>query len=323
MLNYIARRILSYIPLFFGITLISFLIIHLSPGGPEMMMGFGSSRVSPEIRQKIRRAYGLDKPLYAQYLVWVKKIFLLDFGESFQDGEKVIKKIGRRLPATVFLNVSSIFLILLIAIPLGVYSADRQGSVFDVLTTVFVFIGFSIPSYWLALILMNFFGVKLGILPISGWVSFGWENFSLIGKIGDILWHLILPVFITAFAGLASLSRYIRAQMQDVLSQDFVLAAAARGLSRNEVLWKHAFRNALLPLATLLGLMLPSIIGGGVIFETIFSWPGVGRLMYQAVMARDYPLILGNGVIVIALTLVGNFLADISYAWLDPRIRYK
>ncbi len=323
MLNYIFRRVLSYIPLFFGITIISFLIIHLSPGGPEMMMGFGSARVSPQIRQKIRRIYGLDKPLYVQYLVWVEKIFLLDFGNSFQDGEKVITKIARRLPATILLNVSSIFVILLVAIPLGVYSADKQGSAFDVLTTIFVFMGFSIPAYWLALLLMNFLGVKLGILPISGWVSFGWENFSFFGKIADILWHLILPVFITAFAGLASLSRYIRAQMQDVLSQDFILAAMSRGLSRKEVLWGHAFRNALLPLATLLGLMLPAIIGGGVIFETIFSWPGVGRLMYQAVMARDYPLILGNGVIVIVLTLLGNFLADISYAWLDPRIRYR
>jgi len=170
-----------------------------------------------------------------------------------------------------------------------------------------VFAGFSIPAYWLALILMDFFGVKLGILPISGLVSFGWDDFTVIQKIADVARHLVLPVFISAFTGLASLSRYAR----------------ARGVSERDVIWKHAFRNALLPLATLTGLMLPAIIGGGVIFETIFSWPGVGRLMYQAVMARDYPLIMGNGVIVAALTLAGNFIADISYAYIDPRIRYK
>ncbi|MFH1353191.1 MAG: ABC transporter permease [bacterium] len=323
MLKYIIRRVLSYIPLFIGITLLSFLIIHFAPGGPEMVMGFGSSRVDPQMRQKVQRIYGLDKPVYVQYFKWIKNIFLLDFGVSFQDGERVSRKIFQRLPATILLNVCSLLLIFAVAIPAGVYSAVKYRSLFDNLTTVFVFIGFSVPVYWLALLLMDLLSVRAGILPVSGMVSFGWENFSFFGKIIDVIWHLILPVFISAFAGLAALSRYVKAEMLDVLSSDYILAARARGIKERDVIWGHAFRNALLPLATLMGLMLPAIIGGGVIFETIFSWPGVGRLMYQAVMARDYPLIMGNGVIVTVLTLLGNFLADISYAYLDPRIRYK
>ncbi|MCD6423573.1 MAG: ABC transporter permease [Elusimicrobia bacterium] len=322
MLNYIIRRFFSYIPLFIGITLLSFLIIKLAPGGPEMMMGFGSPRVDPQMREKLKKVYGLDKPVLIQYLNWLKNIATLNFGVSFQDGEKVIKKIFQRLPATVLLNVCSIFLIFLIAIPIGVYSAEKHNSFFDRFFTVFVFLGFSVPTYWLALILMDIFGVRFGILPVSGMVSFGWENFSFLKKILDLIWHLILPVFISAFTSLASLTRYVKAEMLEVLSQDFILSAKARGIPEKEILWKHAFRNALLPVATIAGLMLPSLIGGAVIFETIFSWPGVGRLMWQAVMARDYPLIMGNGVFITILTLLGNFLADISYAYLDPRIRY-
>jgi len=274
-----------------------------------MMMGFGSPRVDPQMREKLKKVYGLDKPVLIQYLNWLKNIATLNFGVSFQDGEKVIKKIFQRLPATVLLNVCSIFLIFLIAF-------------FDRFFTVFVFLGFSVPTYWLALILMDIFGVRFGILPVSGMVSFGWENFSFLKKILDLIWHLILPVFISAFTSLASLTRYVKAEMLEVLSQDFILSAKARGIPEKEILWKHAFRNALLPVATIAGLMLPSLIGGAVIFETIFSWPGVGRLMWQAVMARDYPLIMGNGVFITILTLLGNFLADISYAYLDPRIRY-
>lgn len=323
MLKYIFRRLISYIPLLIGITLISFLIMRLSPGGPELMSGFGSADSDPAVREKIVRIYGLDRPLHEQYLKWLGNIARFDFGVSFQDGRSVSKKILERLPATILLNVCSIALIFLIAVPAGVYSAAKSGSFFDRAVTVFVFAGFSIPAYWLALILMDFFGVKMGILPISGLVSFGWDDFGFARKIADVSWHLVLPVFISAFTGLASLSRYVRAEMKDVLSMDFITAARSRGVSERDVIWKHAFRNALLPLATLIGLMLPAIIGGGVIFETIFSWPGVGRLMYQAVMARDYPLIMGNGVIVAALTLGGNFIADISYAYIDPRIRYK
>ncbi|PIV17817.1 MAG: diguanylate cyclase [Elusimicrobia bacterium CG_4_10_14_3_um_filter_49_12_50_7] len=323
MLRYILRRLVSYIPLLIGITLISFLIMRLSPGGPELMSGFGSADSDPEVREKIVRVYGLDRPLHEQYLKWLGNIVTLDFGVSFQDGRSVSKKIMERLPATILLNVCSLFFIFLLAVPAGVYSAAKPGSFFDRAVTILVFAGFSVPAYWLALIFMDYFGVRLGILPISGMVSSGWDYFGPFRKTADVAWHLILPVFISAFTGLASLSRYVRAEMKEVLAMDFITAARARGVSEGDVIWKHAFRNALLPLATLIGLMLPSIIGGGVIFETIFSWPGVGRLMYQAVMARDYPLIMGNGVIVAVLTLAGNFIADVSYAYIDPRIRYK
>ncbi|TET40739.1 MAG: ABC transporter permease [Elusimicrobia bacterium] len=323
MLEYIVRRLLFMIPLLLGITIITFVVVHLSPGGPADMLTGLSPKVSAEAKARLHSLYGLDKPLHVQYWLWLSRLVRFDFGRSFKDGRLVIIKILERLPATLLLNVLSLLLIFFIALPIGVISAVKQDSFFDKGMTVFVFLGFSVPAFWLALLLMVLFGVVLGWLPISGMHSVNFPYFSFWGKLWDIIKHLILPVFVSAFGGLAYLSRYSRTSMLEVLRQDYIRTARAKGLSEKKVIYRHALRNALIPIVTLLGLSLPALIGGGFIFETIFAWPGMGRLGYQAIMARDYPVIMGVGVIAALLTLLGNLIADITYAFIDPRIRYR
>ena len=323
MLEYIVRRLLFMIPLLLGITIITFVVIQLSPGGPADMLTGLSPKVGAEAKARLRSLYGLDKPIHIQYWLWLSRVARFDFGESFKDGRLVIIKILERLPATLLLNVLSLLLIFFVALPIGIFSAVRQDTFFDKGMTVLVFLGFSIPAFWLALLLMLFFGVILGWLPISGMHSINFPYLSLGGKLWDLIKHLILPVFVSAFGGLAYLSRYSRASMLDVLRQDYIRTARAKGVPERKVIYKHALRNALIPIVTLLGLSLPGLIGGGFIFETIFAWPGMGRLGYQAIMARDYPVIMGVGIIAALLTLLGNLIADITYAFVDPRIRYR
>ena len=323
MLEYIVRRLLFIIPLLLGITIITFVVVHLSPGGPADMLTGLTPKVTAEAKARLHSLYGLDKPIHVQYWLWLSRIVRFDFGESFKDGRLVIIKILERLPATLLLNVLSLLLIFFIALPIGILSAVRQDSFFDKGMTIFVFFGFSVPAFWLALLLMLLFGVFLGWLPISGMHSVNFPYFSFWGKLWDIIKHLILPVFVSAFGGLAYLSRYSRASMLEVLRQDYIRTARAKGVPEKKVIYKHALRNALIPIVTLLGLSLPGLIGGGFIFETIFAWPGMGRLGYQAIMSRDYPVIMGVGVIAALLTLLGNLIADITYAFIDPRIRYR
>ena len=227
----------------------------------------------------------------------------------------------RKLFITFMLNLLEMVIIFLIAIPIGISSATHQNSLFDRITTVSVFIGFSIPSFWFALLLMMLFGVYLDWLPVSGLKSMNYDSLSLAGKFLDRIQHLILPVFVASSGGLAGLSRYMRSSMLEVIRQDYVTVARAKGLPEKIVIYKHAFRNALLPLITLLGLSVPGLIGGSVIFENIFGIPGMGQLFYNGVMARDYPLIMGVLTIGAILTLIGNLLADIGYMLADPRIR--
>lgn len=310
------------IPLLIGITIISFTVIHLAPGEPTDLQTQMNPEASAELQDRLRKYYDLDKPLPVQYVKWLSRLGQLDFGNSFaQDHRPVRDKIAERLPVTILINSLSILLILGVAIPIGILSATHQNSLFDRGTTVFVFLGFAVPSFWLALLLMDFFGVRLGLLPISGLRSFGYEYLSAGGKIIDVLNHLILPVFISAFGGLAGFSRYMRSNMLEVVRQDYILTARAKGLRERTVILKHALRNALLPIITILGLSVPGLIGGSVIFETIFSIPGMGKLFYDGVMMRDYPLIMGILVMGAVLTLLGNLLADICYALADPRIR--
>ncbi len=312
------------VPLLLGITLISFFIIHLAPGSPVLMQAEMNPRVTEEVRERLVRYYGLDKPLHVQYWIWLKRVVRLDFGRSFApDGRPVIDKIKERIPITLAINALSMLLIIVVSIPMGVYAAARRGGLFDRVSTVFVFVGFAAPSFWIALLAMMLFGVKLGLLPISGIKSIGYRYLSPWGKVLDLSKHLILPVAISAFGGLAGLTRYVRTNMIDVLNQEYITVARAKGLPEKEIYFKHALRCALLPVITILGLSVPGLIGGSVIFETIFGIPGMGQLFYNAVMARDYPLVMGILVIGAALTLLGNFIADISYAIADPRIRRR
>jgi peptide/nickel transport system permease protein len=289
-------------------------------------------KITPEARERLEKLYGLDKPITEQYWIWLGKIVRLDFGESFStDKRPVIEKVWdtkqpileRRLFITFLINALSLFVIFFIAIPIGISSATHQYSLYDKITTVFVFIGFATPAFWLALLLMIFFGVHLDVLPISGLKSINYEALSLGGKIGDRMLHLILPVFVSAFVGLAGLSRFMRSSMLEVIRQDYVTVARAKGLQESKVIYKHAFKNALLPIITLLGLSVPGLIGGSVIFENIFSIPGMGQLFYMSVMTRDYPLVMCVLTIGAVLTLLGNLFADIGYMFADPRIRAK
>lgn len=313
------------IPVLWGITLISFLVIHLAPGEPTGLMADFNPKITKEARERLRAYYGLDKPLHIQYFIWAKKVLTLDFGRSFApDQRPVIEKIMERIPITLTINLFSLALIFFTAIPIGIYCARHQGSFGDKFFTVFVFIGYATPSFWLALMLIGLFGVKLGWLPVSGIKSVvGYESMGTFEKFIDILKHLLLPILVSAFGGLAGLARYMRSSLLEVLNQEYILVARAKGLSEKRVIYKHALRNALLPVITILGLSVPGLIGGSVIFESIFSIPGMGQLFYYSVMARDYPVIMGIVVIGAVLTLLGNLLADIAYAIADPRIRVE
>lgn len=311
------------IPLIFGITLITFVVIHLVPGSPVEVETEMSLKASAQARENLKKLYGLDKPLHIQYVDWLKRFVKLDFGTSMVDGRKVIDKIWETIPITLIIDFLSLILIFIIAIPLGVYSATKQYSLFDKVSTVGVFVGFSLPEFWLALILMIILGVQLGWLPISGIQSIDVSEMNTFERIIDWVKHLILPVGITAFGGLASLSRYSRSSMLEVIRQDYIRTAYAKGLTDHNVVYKHALRNALLPIVTILGLSIPGLIGGSVIFEQIFSIPGMGRLFFSSAMSRDYPTIMGILTIGAVLTLIGNLIADISYALVDPRIRVK
>jgi peptide/nickel transport system permease protein len=320
---YALRRFVLALPLLVGITFISFLVIHLAPGDPlEMQMGELSTESSAQAKQMLKELYGLDKPLPVQYWNWLGRLVRLDFGRSFMpDGRPVLDKIGERLPVTLLLNLIEMIIILAVAVPIGILSATRQHSLFDKVTTVLVFVGFATPDFWLALLLMILFGVQLGWLPISGLRSLNWEYLGFWPQQWDFFSHLILPIVVATFGGLAGFSRYMRQSMLEVIRQDYIQSARAKGLAEGVVIGKHALRNAMLPIVTILGLSLPGLIGGSVIVESVFAIPGMGQLMVQSVFQRDYPVIMANLVIVSVLTLLANLVADLSYGLVDPRIR--
>lgn len=323
MTGYIIRRLLGTFPLILGITLISFFIIHLAPGRPTAIDTSLNPKVSQETRIRLQALYGLDKPIPLQYVSWLKKILKLDFGRSFIDDRPVAEKILERLPVTLTINIFSLLFILIVAVPLGCLSAVKAGSIFDKVITIVVFVFFAMPTFWLALLMMQLFGIKLGWLPIAGIKSLDFEYLRFWPKFLDLSRHLLLPVFVSSIGGLAGISRYMRSSMIETLRQPYIYTARAKGLSENKILYKHALRNAILPIVTILGLSIPGLLGGSVIFESIFAIPGIGRLFYEGVMTRDYPLIMAEVVLGALLTMVGNLCADISYSYVDPRIRYK
>lgn len=320
MASYVFRRSGQLLITLLGITVLTFGIMHLAPGGPTDVQTEMNPHVSAQAREQLRKLYGLDQPLWEQYGAWLGRVATLDFGTSFTDGRPVIDTIAEKIPITLAINLLSLFLIVAVATPIGLYAAARHHSWFDKGTTLFVFIGFAMPTFWLALLLMLLFGVQLGWLPISGYQTLGAEM-SFGERLLDWGRHLLLPVFVSAFGGLAGFSRYTRSSMLEITLQDYVRTAQAKGLDERTVLFKHAFRNALIPIVTLLGLSVPGLIGGSVIFETIYAIPGMGQLFYQSVTSRDYPMVMGITVIGAVLTLLGNFAADLSYALVNPRVQ--
>ena len=320
----IIRKTLWMLLVLWGITLVSFAVIHLAPGSPTDLQTTLNPLAGEAARARLEALYGIDRPLYVQYWDWLTRVVQLDFGNSMSsDARPVMDKILERLPLTVGMNVVSLLLTLLLALPIGVMSAWKQGSLFDRCMTVLVFLGFAMPGFWLALLLMLYTGLEHQWLPLSGLVSLEFDSLSTLGKIWDITRHLVLPITVITVGSIAGMSRFMRSSMLEVLRQDYILTARAKGLPSRTVIFRHALSNALLPVITLLGLSVPGLIGGSVIVETIFALPGLGQLFYTAVMARDYPLIMGNLVLGAVLTLLGNMLADVGYGLADPRIRTR
>ena len=324
MARYLSLRLLQMIPLLLGITLICFVVIKLAPGEPVSMATDLDPNVSQEAISKLRAHYNLDKPLHTQYFTWLQNFIQFDFGNSFApDGRPVLDKVLERLPITLWMNIIGLLVVLAVAIPIGIASARNQNTWMDRSLTVLVFIGFAAPGFWVALLVMIYFGVNLGWIPISGMASFGSADWPFWQRLLDWAHHLAAPILIGVLGALAGLSRYMRSSILDEARQDYITTARAKGQSENKVFYRHAMRNALLPVITILGLSLPGLIGGSVIMESIFAIPGMGKLFYEGVMMRDYPLIMGILTIGALLTLLGNLLADIGYALVDPRIRYQ
>ncbi|HQQ50967.1 MAG TPA: ABC transporter permease [Spirochaetota bacterium] len=327
---YILKRILIIIPTFIGITFITYLMIRLAPGdftslraGIEGELKAGS--LSKEIFEQEKKLYGLDKPIIVGYSEWLYKTVKLDFGTSRKDGRTVAVHIIEALPITLSLNILSIVIVYIISIPLGIFSAIKKDTVIDRIVSITLFLLYSLPSFWVALLLLKYLsgGDYLNLFPLGGLYSDWFDQLNVLQKAMDVIWHLILPVVTLTYGGFAFLSRYTRATMLEVINQQYIVTARAKGLSEKKVLFVHAFRNSLIPLITLMATMLPGLLGGSVVVESIFSVPGMGMLAFESILSRDIPVIMAITSISAFLTLIGIFLGDIMYAIVDPRIRLE
>jgi peptide/nickel transport system permease protein len=317
MTRYVVRRLMQSVFLLLGVTILSYGIMRVAPGGPAQFVGGGDNpRIRPEYRRQLEEAYGLNDPIPLQYAKWLWSVLHLDFGRSLIDQRPVIEKMRERVPASFQLALAS-FLLGLLGIPLGVYAATRRGRPADQAVRIFTVVGNSVPHWWLGLMILIVSASTIRIFPLGGQYTIG--NDSLL----DRLWHLALPATIGAMGGWITYSRFVRAELLEALGQDFVRTAHAKGLPARVVLWRHALRNALMPLATMFGGILTLILSGSLLFEITFSWPGLGRLTVDAAYQRDYPLLMAATVLGSCLVILGNLLSDISYAWVDPRVRYS
>jgi peptide/nickel transport system permease protein len=314
--RYVRRRLLQMVPLLFGISVLIFLIIQAAPGGPEAVFLENRLFIDPSVIEAFRQRLGLDQPLPIQYVRWLTAVFSGNFGISFTTGRPVAEMLLERLPATLELMSVAFAFAAIVAVPLGVYSAVRQYSLFDFSATTASFLGIAMPVFWFALILQLVFSVQLGWLPTSGRETVG--DASVI----DQLKHLILPAFVLSLRHIAVWSRYMRSSLLDVVRADYIRTARAKGLRERLVLSRHAVKNALIPVVSIMALDLAGLFSGAVILETIFAWPGIGRLFVQAMFARDYPLLMGILMMGSFLVVFFNLVADVVYGWLDPRISY-
>lgn len=318
------------IPTLLGIAIITFAVVHLAPGDPITLReqaasgSISSDQATSEVIEGTRALYGLDKPLHVQFFIWLKRMATLDFGTSFRDHRPVIEKIGNALPITLTLNILTIFIIYLVSIPAGVYAALKPKGFWDRVSTIIFMMLYSLPNFWVAMMLIVFFagGDYLNWFPIVGFVSENAGKLPWYGWIANVAWHIALPVACLTYGGFAFLSRFTRATMLDVIKKDYIRTARAKGLTEWRVVMHHALRNALIPMLTLMGTLLPALLGGSVIIEQIFSIPGMGRLGFESVLARDYPVIMAIATISAALTLVSILLTDLMYAIVDPRITF-
>ncbi len=323
MLTYITKRLLLAIPTLLGITLVTFLIINLAPGDPAQVHESAHAQMSIRTYEQLREYYGLDQPIHKRYVRWLGRFLRLDFGASLTaDRRPVMDKITERLWPTVSLTVFSLLLSLAVSIPIGIYAAARRNKFFDTVSGTVLYALYSVPSYVLAVPLILWVGVKWQILPFQQMTSENYDSLTTAGKFLDLAKHYILITFCFSIYTWAYYSRFVRQNMLEVLRRDYIRTARAKGLPERCVLINHGFRNTLIPMMTLLGLLLPEIIGGSVILEYMFNWPGLGRLFFDSMMARDYPTIMALSVFTAVLVLLGTLLSDISYAFVDPRVTY-
>lgn len=295
------------------VALVTFTVIQLAPGGPEILM---DPDLSEEDRVLIIKSLGIDRPIWEQFARWVWSLLQGDLGTSFTDGRPVIKLVFERLPATLLLSAVGLFISILIAIPLGVLSSLRPYTWMDNLATFFSFFGISIPGFWFGIILIMIFSIKAGLLPSAGMYTPGVPQ-----TWADLMAHMAMPAFVLATAYMAQLMRYTRASMFNAMRQDYVRTARSKGLLESIVTYKHALRNAMIPVVTVIGLLLPRLVGGTVITETIFAWPGMGRLAVDAAFKRDFPVVMGVTILFSVSVVLANLLIDLIYPLLDPRIR--
>ncbi|HOT44699.1 MAG TPA: ABC transporter permease [Spirochaetota bacterium] len=330
MKKYLVKRILLIVPTLLGITFITYLMIRLAPGDyTKLKMGMEgalkSGSISREILEQEKKLYGLDKPIVVGYVDWLAKSARLDFGTSRKDGRPVSKRIAEALPITLTLNIISMIIIYIISIPMGVVSAVKKESAFDRGSSLVLFILYSLPTFWVGLLLLLYLGSGeyLNLFPLGGFRSDWAAEAGILTRILDVGWHLVLPVVTLTYGGFAFLSRYTRANMLEVINQQYIMTARAKGLAEKKVIFVHAFRNSLIPLITLMATLLPGLLGGSVIVESIFSVPGMGMLAFEAILSRDIPVIMAIETIAALLTLAGILVADLAYALADPRIRLE
>lgn len=325
MSTWVVRRLFHGVLTFIGITIATFTLIHSVPGDPvTFFVGrMGPQGVPPEILAAIRSEFHLDRPLPEQYLHWVRGAVTLDFGRSIVDRRPVREVIAEKLPRTFLLNGLAFLLAALVGLPIGLWSATRSGRLSERASAVGFFLLYSLPTFWVALLLIQFFSVRHGVLPLLGMTSDDYADLGAAAKLMDRMRHLVLPVLTLTYAQIAIFARFSKSALTEVIRQDFITAARARGAGTATVLFHHAFRNALIPLITLLGLSIPYLISGSVIVEQIFQWDGIGLLYYEAILARDYPVVMGLTVVTAVVTLLASLVADILYAVADPRVRLE
>ncbi|MFZ5825753.1 MAG: ABC transporter permease [Bacillota bacterium] len=316
LLQYLLRRLLIALPVLLGVTIISYFIISLAPG--DIIDLLVDPNVSATDKEALREALGLNKPIIVQYMNWLGEVFRGNLGYSFLTGQPVAERIAARMGPTFVLSLTSLFIAYMVAVPVGVVSATKQYSPVDYISSVFALIGVSIPNFFLGIGLIYLFALKFDVLPVSGMYTLGAEK-----SLTDLIQHLILPAIVLGAGTMGQVTRFTRSAMLEVIRQDYVRTARAKGVGNGLVVYKHALRNALIPVITLLGLQIPNLLGGAIITEQIFSWPGMGRLTIEAISSRDYPVLMGLNLMAAILVVLGGLLADALYAVTDPRIRYS
>ncbi|MCG6122550.1 MAG: ABC transporter permease [Microvirga sp.] len=321
MLPYVIRRIMQLAPIILVIVCVNFVLVRLAPGDPINFL-LGDAPASEEMIARLRAEYGLDQPIWHQLLIYIGQVAQGDLGYSFISRADVSTILMSRMPATLLLLGTQFVLSIIFGVLLGVISATRQGTVVDQVVTVLSLVGVAVPAFWLAQMMMLVFSLNLNLFPAQGMRSLR-EDYEGFAAVVDVARHLALPALTLTIFNLALIARVTRASMINTLRMEYVTFARSKGVSEREVVWVHGLRNAMLPVITVIGLNIPSLIAGAVLTETVFAWPGLGRLTYESIVSRDYPVLLGILIMIGVAVVIANILTDIAYAYFDPRVRYK